>query len=194
MRVGRRISRANLYSQAFGIALVDAPDAFWGCTLAVAITFPLVFGGSRFNPLTGPSETHVVVPMVSHANVSPAQFDCGAFVLMARCIGDSGARGNWYFVVAAVPRPGRASSAVLCLDFPHHSGCSYPVTGLALMVFLQKWLHGESVIAFLVLHAITVIAALLYLPFGKFFQIFQRPAQLGASFIRQPEKPEAAFQ
>jgi hypothetical protein len=34
------------------------------------------------------------------------------------------------------------------------------------------------------LHAITVIFTLLYLPFGKFFHIFQRPAQLSLEFYR----------
>jgi hypothetical protein len=35
-----------------------------------------------------------------------------------------------------------------------------------------------------ILHAITVITALLYLPFGKFFHIFQRPAQLGVKLYQ----------
>jgi hypothetical protein len=35
------------------------------------------------------------------------------------------------------------------------------------------------------LHAITVILTLLWLPFGKFFHIFQRPAQLGVSFYKE---------
>ena len=35
-----------------------------------------------------------------------------------------------------------------------------------------------------ILHAITVIGALLYLPFGKFFHIFQRPAQLGVKLYQ----------
>src|SRR6185312_3428814 len=34
------------------------------------------------------------------------------------------------------------------------------------------------------LHAVTVILTLLYLPFGKFFHIFQRPAQLGVNFYK----------
>jgi hypothetical protein len=34
------------------------------------------------------------------------------------------------------------------------------------------------------LHAITVIGTLLWLPFGKFFHIFQRPAQLAVKFYR----------
>ena len=35
-----------------------------------------------------------------------------------------------------------------------------------------------------ILHAVTVIFMLLWLPFGKFFHIFQRPAQLGVKFYR----------
>ena len=34
------------------------------------------------------------------------------------------------------------------------------------------------------LHAVTVIFTLLYLPFGKFFHIFQRPAQIGVQFYK----------
>ncbi len=35
------------------------------------------------------------------------------------------------------------------------------------------------------LHAVTVIFTLLYLPFGKFFHIFQRPAQIGVQFYKE---------
>jgi hypothetical protein len=35
-----------------------------------------------------------------------------------------------------------------------------------------------------ILHAITVILTLVGLPFGKFFHLFQRPAQLGVSFYK----------
>jgi hypothetical protein len=35
------------------------------------------------------------------------------------------------------------------------------------------------------IHAVTVIITLLYLPFGKFFHIFQRPAQLGVAFYKE---------
>jgi hypothetical protein len=52
------------------------------------------------------------------------------------------------------------------------------ITGLALTAS-TLWLRGALYPFLSLLHAITVIAALLYLPFGKFFHIFQRPAQLG---------------
>ena len=47
------------------------------------------------------------------------------------------------------------------------------------------WLRGAHYHFLAILHAITVIAALLYLPFGKFFHIFQRPAQLGVKLYQK---------
>jgi hypothetical protein len=58
------------------------------------------------------------------------------------------------------------------------------VTGLALTAS-QWWLEGRLYSFLSILHAITVIVALLYLPFGKFFHIFQRPAQLGVKFYQR---------
>jgi len=67
------------------------------------------------------------------------------------------------------------------------------ITGLALTVSAQ-WLRGAFYDFLAILHAITVIAALLYLPFGKFFHIFQRPAQLGVKLYQQAgESGEGAF-
>jgi MFS transporter, NNP family, nitrate/nitrite transporter len=58
------------------------------------------------------------------------------------------------------------------------------VTGLALTVS-QAWLRGQFYSFLALLHAITVIAAFLYLPFGKFFHIFQRPAQIGVKLYHE---------
>jgi hypothetical protein len=58
------------------------------------------------------------------------------------------------------------------------------VTGLALTAS-TLWLRGGFYGFLAILHAITVIAALLYLPFGKFFHIFQRPAQLGVKLYQR---------
>ncbi len=43
-----------------------------------------------------------------------------------------------------------------------------------------------------ILHAVTVIFTLLWLPFGKFFHIFQRPAQLGVAFYKDVGAAERA--
>jgi MFS transporter, NNP family, nitrate/nitrite transporter len=58
------------------------------------------------------------------------------------------------------------------------------ITGLALTVS-QEWLRGTAYSFLAILHAITVVAGLLYLPFGKFFHIFQRPAQLGVKLYQE---------
>ena len=64
------------------------------------------------------------------------------------------------------------------------------VTGLALTVS-QVWLRGRLYSFLAILHAITVIAALLFLPFGKFFHIFQRPAQLGVKLYQEAGEEDA---
>src|SRR5205814_10102044 len=56
--------------------------------------------------------------------------------------------------------------------------------GLGLTVS-ARWLHGQGFAFIALTHAATVTALLLYLPFGKFFHIFQRPAQLGVAFYKQ---------
>jgi hypothetical protein len=47
-----------------------------------------------------------------------------------------------------------------------------------------EWFGGQFYNALATFHAITVIAFLVYLPFGKLFHIFQRPASLGVVFYR----------
>src|SRR5262249_55009604 len=55
------------------------------------------------------------------------------------------------------------------------------VTGLLLTVS-YTWLKGYGYEFLSITHAITVIFTLLWLPFGKFFHLFQRPAQLAIKF------------
>jgi hypothetical protein len=57
------------------------------------------------------------------------------------------------------------------------------ITGVLLTVS-YTWMKGYAYEFLAILHAVTVIFTLLWLPFGKFFHIFQRPAQLGVSFYR----------
>jgi hypothetical protein len=57
------------------------------------------------------------------------------------------------------------------------------VTGLMLVVSYE-WMHGYAYEFLAIIHAVVVIVTLVWLPFGKFFHIFQRPAQLGVSFYK----------
>jgi NNP family nitrate/nitrite transporter-like MFS transporter len=158
---------------------------FWGCILAVAITFPLVFGWISFQSLPTDQETYVVMlygfptqTFKLHTLIAELLFhglDVSAILVLGgiglslwRRFRDRGAQAVQSFALDFLP---------IILLF------AISVTGLALTVS-QNWLQGESYSFLAILHAITVIAALLYLPFGKFFHIFQRPAQLGVKFYQ----------
>jgi hypothetical protein len=64
------------------------------------------------------------------------------------------------------------------------------ITGLMLTAS-YTWMKGYAYDFLAILHAITVIFTLLWLPFGKFFHIFQRPAQLGVQFYKDVGRREA---
>lgn len=159
---------------------------FWGCLLAMAITFPLVFGWIHFRTAPQDQLTYITYifgfPMGSfrlHTLTALLLFhglDISALLVLAgialslgRRMTDKGARALQQFGMDFLP---------VILLF------AISVTGLALTVS-QEWLRGSAYSFLAILHAITVIAALLYLPFGKFFHIFQRPAQLGVKLYQE---------
>jgi len=57
------------------------------------------------------------------------------------------------------------------------------LTGLMLTAS-YTWMKGYAYTFIAILHAVTVIGTFLWLPFGKFFHVFQRPAQLGVTFYK----------
>jgi NNP family nitrate/nitrite transporter-like MFS transporter len=158
---------------------------FWGCVTAMMITFPLVFGWISFQTLPNDQNTYVILlygframQFRLHTLFAELLFhglDISAFLVLGgiglslwRRFRDRGAQAVQSFALDFLP---------IILLF------AISVTGLALTVS-QNWLRGESYSFLAILHAITVIGALLYLPFGKFFHIFQRPAQLGVKFYQ----------
>jgi ribosomal protein S27AE len=79
---------------------------------------------------------------------------------------------------------GAAAAQIFSEDFlPLILLFSVSLTGLLLTVS-YTWLKGSGYEFLAILHAVTVIFTLLWLPFGKFFHIFQRPAQLGVEFYK----------
>jgi hypothetical protein len=67
------------------------------------------------------------------------------------------------------------------------------LTGLMLTAS-YTWMKGYAYTFIAIAHAITVIGTFLWLPFGKFFHIFQRPAQLGVGFYKDVGREEEAAQ
>jgi len=153
---------------------------FWGCILAAAITFPLVFGWIEFRSLPSDQSTYVtflfgfpagtfalhtvLAWLLFHGlDIAAVLVITGVSLSLWRRLRDKGAQTLQSFAMDFFP--------VLLLF-------AISVTGIALTVS-QEWLRGASYSFLAIIHAITVIAGLIYMPFGKFFHIFQRPAQLG---------------
>jgi hypothetical protein len=157
----------------------------WGCILAAAITFPLVWGWIHFETVAGDFSVYrayvfgvplqefptdsLVAFIVFHGLVW-ASFLVIAGVMLAfrRRMIDHGAVAVQQFGVDMLP---------LFLLF------AISVTGLMLTAS-YTWMKGYAYDFLAILHAVTVILTLLWLPFGKLFHIFQRPAQLGVAFYK----------
>jgi hypothetical protein len=157
----------------------------WGCIIAFAITFPLVFGWIHFETLPGDVQSYrtfvfgfatssfrihsLVAVLIFHGLVwSSFLVVAGVMLAMRRRMRDHGAAALQRFTEDFLP---------LILLF------AISITGL-LLTASYTWMQGYGYDFLALLHAITVIFTLLYLPFGKFFHIFQRPAQLGVSFYK----------
>jgi MFS transporter, NNP family, nitrate/nitrite transporter len=159
---------------------------FWGCILAMAITFPLVFGWISFK--SRPDDQMMYVTYLFGfpagefrlgtpiAEVLFHGLDIAAVLVLA---------GIGLSLWRRMRDKGALTVQSFAMDFfPLFVLFAISVTGLALTVS-QIWLRGQAYSFLAILHAITVIAGLLYMPFGKFFHIFQRPAQLGVKLYHE---------
>lgn len=157
----------------------------WGCLIAIAITFPLVFGWIHFETVPGDLDRYRVyvfgfgvdeLPIKSfkafvifHGLVwSAILVIAGVMIAMYRRMRDHGA--------AAVQQFGEDFLPLILLF-------AISITGLMLTAS-YTWMRGYAYEFLAILHAVTVIFTLLWVPFGKFFHIFQRPAQLGVAFYK----------
>jgi hypothetical protein len=157
----------------------------WGFIGAILITHFLVFGWLHFESVpTNPSGYRLFVfgfptiafpayslfaDMLFHGLVwTSFPVMIGMMIAMRRRMRDRDAAALQVFMEDFFP---------LILIF------AVALTGLLLTVS-YTWLKGYAYSFLALLHAVTVILMLLWLPFGKFFHIFQRPAQIGVGFYK----------
>jgi hypothetical protein len=157
----------------------------WGCLLAAAVTFPLVFGWLHFETGADPHTYRVVLLGVGVGefparsivryvvfnllNLSAVMVMTGALMALRRRLHDSGQLARQQFGNDIVP--------LLLL-------IAISATGLALTLSAHL-LRGYGYASISLLHALVVTGTLLYLPFGKLFHVLQRPAQVGVALYRQ---------
>lgn len=163
----------------------------WGCLLAVAITFPLVFGWLQFRPVPGDLASYEAVVFGFPAFRFPHQ-SAVAFFLFHGLVWAS------FLVIAGVMlamrrrmrEEGAGAVQRFAEDFmPLILLFAVSLTGLMLTAS-YTWMKGYGFTFISILHAITVIGTFVWLPFGKFFHIFQRPAQLGVGFYKDVGRAE----
>jgi cytochrome c553 len=160
----------------------------WGCLLAAAITFPLVWGWVHFETVPDALDTYraflfglpagefrvasVLAFVTFHGLVWCSLLVlAGVMLAFRRRMRDHGA--------AAVQQFGEDILPLLLLG-------AISITGLLLTVS-YTWMSGYGYDFLAILHAVAVVLTLLWLPFGKFFHVFQRPAQIGAALYKQAE-------
>jgi hypothetical protein len=157
----------------------------WGCILAAAVTFPLSFGWVHFE--SAARDQNIYRAFVFGQNVFT--FHLGTITaLLTFNILDISAVMVLAGVALALFRRARDRGAIAVQQFsqdmmPLLMLFSISITGLFLTASTHL-MHGLDYGFLSMLHAVTVIFTLLYLPFGKFFHIFQRSAQLGVQFYK----------
>ncbi len=157
----------------------------WGCVVALAVTIPLVFGWVEFRTEPADLGTYRIYafgfpqaafPIDSvtgfitfHILVWPSLLIVvGVFLAMRRRLRDEGAAALQQFGEDFLP---------LVLLF------AVSATGLMLTAS-YTWMKGQAYDFLAILHAVCVIFTLLWLPFGKLFHIFQRPAHLAVAVYK----------
>ena len=164
----------------------------WGCVLAAAITFPLVFGWVHFElegdlgyraflfgfPLSLVQGRDISAWIMFHGlDFSAIMVIAGCAIAIHRRLKDRGAIAYQTFL----------------LDFvPHLMLIAISVSGLMLTAS-SLWFEGYMYSFIALSHQATVIMTLFYLPFGKLFHIVQRPASIGVELYqkRSQEMPQA---
>lgn len=159
----------------------------WGCIIAAAITFPLVFGWVHFElegdlgyraylfgfPLSVMQGRDLFAWIVFHGlDFSALMVIAGCAIAIHRRLKDRGAIALQTFL----------------LDFtPHLLLIAISVSGLMLTAS-SLWFDGYMYSFIALSHQATVIMTLFFLPFGKLFHIVQRPASIGVELYQRRSK------
>jgi len=179
--IGQRFIRRRGRTRGYGHMLMAS-----GCTLGFAVTFPLVFGWIHFGLKAGGIDTYeiytfgfrvlefrlhtILAELIFNAlNWAAILMTAGIILLMRRRLTDAGQIAIQTFENDWLP-------LLLLL--------AIAVTGVGITLD-YRFMRGEAHQFMAITHALTVILFLVWMPFGKFYHIIQRPAQLGIAVYRK---------
>jgi len=159
---------------------------FWGVVLATLITFPLTFGWLAFlsDSATGPAYTIYVLGFrtVTFDALSLLGWvvfhglDIAAVMVLAGC--------GWFLWRRFRHREATIGQRFGYDFFPLVGLVAISVTGL-LLTFSSWLLEGRSYDFLAIAHMATVVLTLVFIPFGKFFHVIQRPASVGVEIYKR---------
>jgi hypothetical protein len=157
-----------------------------GCTSAFLITIPLTFGWIHFSLAAGGIDTYEAHFFGFHV----MSFKLGSIVAFMTFHALNWSSwlvilGSLYYLRRRLTNPGLIATQTFEGDLlPLLLLIAISVTGLGL-TYSYQFLKGFAFDFLAVLHCITVIMFLIWIPFGKFFHIIQRPAQIGAHIYKK---------
>lgn len=166
----------------------------WGCVLGFAVTFPLVFGWLHFAQPQDSLHMYqlyifgfpamifdpygiIGFAFFNSLNFASIMIIIGTTMAFARRLVHTGDITTQTFAHDLLP---------LLILF------SVAVSGL-FMTYSSHYMGGQHYRILSTIHCWTVVAFLVYLPFGKFFHIFQRASQMGAElYIHERQEGKLA--
>jgi nitrate reductase gamma subunit len=160
-----------------------------GCITAFMITLPLTFGWVHFTFAPGSTEVYEAHVFGWKAFSFPLH-SFTAFMTFHALNWSSWLviLGSVYFLRRRLIHPGLISTQTFEADLlPLFLLIAISVTGLGL-TYSYEFMKGFAFDFIAVLHAVLVIIFLVWIPFGKFFHIIQRPAQIGAKIYHMEAK------
>jgi hypothetical protein len=168
-----------------GIARWAAHQAiFWGVVIATLITFPLTFGWIHFRSEGGEDAYAMFVLGVKVLTFDPLSLlgwlafhglDVTAVLVIAGC--------SYYLWRRFRDREAMTDQHFAMDLLPLVALIAISVTGL-LLTMSASFLHGRYYDFLAILHMGTVVLTLVFIPFGKFFHVIQRPASVGVQVYK----------
>ena len=157
-----------------------------GCMSAFAITIPLTFGWIHFTL----APNSISIYEAHFFGFKMMDFKIGSF--LAFLIFHDLNWSSWLVIIGSVyylrrrlTNPGLIATQSFEGDLlPLILLSAISVTGLCL-TYSYQFMKGFAYDFLAVIHAVTVIMFLIWIPFGKFFHIIQRPAQIGAHIYKK---------
>lgn len=157
-----------------------------GCISAFAITIPLTFGWIHFT--LAPNSISIYEAHFFGFKMMDFQIGSVLAFLIFHALNWSSwlvIIGSVYYLRRRLTNPGLIATQSFEGDLlPLILLIAISVTGLCL-TYSYQFMKGFAYDFLAVIHAVTVIMFLIWIPFGKFFHIIQRPAQIGAHIYKK---------